>query len=162
MFEHQRNACQFMLNNARRLIADLPDDRMTYQPMPGMNPPAWIIGHLTIAADFPLQILGQARRCSDAWHAAFGRGTNSSASDLPCTDKAELLSAFESGYRAALDVASRATPEQAAKPIENAFFKDTPIQTVGDLITHLLGTHLALHLGQLSAWRRAMGYAPMF
>jgi hypothetical protein len=33
--------------------------------------------------------------------------------------------------------------------------------TVGHLVGHLLTTHFATHLGQLSAWRRLAGFAPV-
>ena len=39
---------------------------------------------------------------------------------------------------------------------------DTPIKSKGDLLNHILTTHFASHLGQLSSWRRLMGLPPLF
>ena len=36
------------------------------------------------------------------------------------------------------------------------------LPTVGDLLAHLLTTHSAYHLGQLSTWRRAAGLPEVF
>jgi hypothetical protein len=40
--------------------------------------------------------------------------------------------------------------------LELRFLKG-PLPTVGDLLAHLMTTHEAAHLGQLSAWRRLLG-----
>jgi hypothetical protein len=40
-------------------------------------------------------------------------------------------------------------------------FKDSPVQTQGDILSHLMTTHFATHVGQLSVWRRAHGKPPL-
>jgi len=35
------------------------------------------------------------------------------------------------------------------------------LPTRGDLLAHILTTHEATHLGQLSAWRRQLGFPPV-
>jgi len=52
-------------------------------------------------------------------------------------------------------------PEKMASPNPNPRLKDG-LPTVRDAVSFLLTGHLALHLGQLSAWRRMTGLAPMF
>jgi hypothetical protein len=34
---------------------------------------------------------------------------------------------------------------------------DRWVKTMGDIVTHLLTTHFAFHIGQISAWRRLEG-----
>ncbi|MFN0136672.1 MAG: DinB family protein [Phycisphaerae bacterium] len=162
MFERENNVCAFTLAYAARLLGDVTDDRMAFQPSPHANPPAWILGHLAVVADFGLEMLGQSRRCNAAWHKAFSPGSDSSAGEFPVHDKATLLAAIDGGYKALMTAAAKANDAALAKRIDMQFFKDTPIQTVGDLITHMLTSHMSLHLGQLSAWRRTLGYAPLF
>jgi hypothetical protein len=36
------------------------------------------------------------------------------------------------------------------------------LPTIEDAVTFLLTAHLGAHLGQLSAWRRMIGKAPLF
>jgi hypothetical protein len=73
---------------------------------------------------------------------------------------AELWDALKTGYRALGDALRTAPPEklQAAHTIP---FLTTLLPTVGDVVAHLLTTHLALHTGQLSMWRRLKGLPPL-
>lgn len=162
MFEREINVCSFTLAYANRMLADVTDDRLAFQPSPLANPPVWILGHLAVIADYGLEILGHARRCSAAWHKAFAPGSNSSAGEFPVHDKATLLATLDGSYKALMAAAAKSTEAAAETRISLPVFKDTPIQTVGDLITHILTSHMSLHLGQLSAWRRSMGYAALF
>ena len=38
-------------------------------------------------------------------------------------------------------------------------FQESPLPTLGDLLLQMLIAHDGLHVGQLSDWRRAMGYS---
>ncbi len=58
--------------------------------------------------------------------------------------------------------APNADAAKLAIPHRMELFENTPLQTRGDLVAHLLATHPAFHLGQLSTWRRQMGFAPLF
>ena len=39
------------LGYAKRLVADIPDDQMAFQPAAHMNHAAWVLGHLACTAD---------------------------------------------------------------------------------------------------------------
>ena len=41
----------YNLHYANRLLTDIPAERMSEQPFPGMNHPTWIIGHLADTCD---------------------------------------------------------------------------------------------------------------
>lgn len=158
MFERECTLYAFVLGYAQRLVADLDEAEMAVQPAPGMNPPAWILGHLAIATDYALRLLGEATACPRDWHVRFGPGSVPPADPAAYPSKAELMAALERGHERVDTAARRATPERLEQPhgVEIAFLKE-PLPTVGDLLAHLMTTHEAAHLGQLSAWRRLQG-----
>jgi uncharacterized damage-inducible protein DinB len=43
-------------------------------------------------------------------------------------------------------------------PHEVEFLKPTPLKTNRHLLSHLMTTHESMHIGQLSTWRRQMGF----
>jgi hypothetical protein len=55
-----------------------------------------------------------------------------------------------------------ADPARISEPQNVDFFKNTPIETNADGVAHPMTTHLAGHLGQLSAWRRVQGKVYLF
>ncbi len=157
MFEHERTLYRMLLDYARRLVADLPEGRMTEQPAPGMNHPLWVLGHLAICTDYAAGILGdKTQACPDAWHREFG------PSSIPVPDppvrptRDELWTALESGHARVEALLPRADPATLAEPHAIDFLRPA-IRTNGELLAHLLTTHEAIHLGQLSTWRRAAG-----
>ncbi len=141
---------------AKRLTDDIDDADFARQPHPGMNPPAWIIGHLVLAADFVPLLLSEQQVTDERWMATYGPGSTPTDDRSDYASKDELLELMKSTYARAIELARSATDEQLAAPNATPFLaKELP--TVGDLIGHLLTTHGAAHLGQLSAWRRCLG-----
>lgn len=156
MLEQERKLFDFMCAYAEKLFGDLPDDRLAEQPCPGMNHGAWLLGHLAIANDYGLGLLGASPRCSRQWHDDFAPGTIPLPQRSAYPEKELLLA----GFRKSADAFRTATECASADRLtgENPFdFLRGSLPTTGDLIAHLLTTHLSLHLGQASAWRRALG-----
>ena len=115
-----------------------------------------VFGHLAVCTDYGLKLLGQPTPCPKEWHAAFGIGSDPAVPPSLQPGKAELLEAIASGH-ARLNAAMRgATPEQlnAVNPHD---FLVGALPTVGHLLAQLTTAHPAMHLGQLSAWRRLNG-----
>lgn len=162
MFDHERKVYGFVLEYIRKAAADIDESAMTHQPTPAMNPPLWILGHLAVATDYALMNLGQKPQCPKEWHKAFGMGSRPVSEWNPRPSKAELLRAIEAGHEKVAAASRDATPEVLERPHPVEPLKNTPIRTVGDLVSHLMTTHPMFHLGQLSYWRRQQGFAPMF
>ena len=157
-FERETTLARFAAGYARSLAADLDDAALADQPAPGVNHPAWILGHLAIATDYARQLLGLPMACPQAWHAQFGPGSTPEPDRASYPTKAELLGALEAGIAAVLEALPGADPAALAQPhgVPIAFLKDA-FPTRADLLAHLLTTHAAAHLGQLSLWRRWKG-----
>jgi DinB superfamily len=156
MFDRERTLYADMYGYARQLLADVPDEEFAEQPAPGLNHPAWTLGHLVISADYGLKLLGQSPTASEGWNALFFPGTVPDPNRAAYPSKGELLNAYENGHAAFDAAVAAADPAQMAKPNPVEGMRPR-FPTLGDLIGYLLTTHEAGHLGQLSAWRRMMG-----
>src|SRR5262249_52036022 len=98
------------------------------------------------------------------WLTMFGPASDPDALPADAPGKGHLLSAFESGCEAVAQATKDPPPpEVLGRPhgIDVGDLKTT-IPTVGDLVAHLMTTHQAFHLGQLSACRRMLGRPPLF
>jgi hypothetical protein len=161
MLETERKINQFVMGYARMLMADIPDDRMAEQPMPGVNHPAWILGHLAWSTDRGRWVLGLEPEFPAEWTTLFGFGSKPSADPGDYPSREELIGALERGFERLREQAASATPEQLAQPSPNPRTRDQ-LPTVKDAIAFLLTGHPGVHLGQLSTWRRMIGMPPLF
>lgn len=156
MFDRERRLYADQYGYARHLVADIPDEELAEQPVPGINHPAWTLGHLVIAADYGLAVLGKPTLAPEGWGPLFNPGTVPDPNRATYPSKAELMGAYEAGHAAFAAAAAELDDARAAAPNPVASLKQR-FPTLGDLVAYLLTTHEATHTGQLSAWRRTMG-----
>jgi hypothetical protein len=161
VFEQEVTLYEFTLGHLKVIAADLDEAAMTVAPFEGANPPVWILGHLAICTDFAAQMLGLKPECPEPWHKQFAPGSQPSALQPPLPTKDELLSAIENGCRRVAAAAPSASSDVMAQEHPVQILKGTPIKTNGDLLAHLMSTHQAFHLAQLSACRRNAGKGPI-
>ena len=161
MFETECTVNQFLLGYCRMMMEEIPDERMAEQPLPNVNHPAWILGHLAYSGDAAVGRLGAQKLLTEDWTKQFGPGSKISALRAEYPSKDELLRVLEDRFEQARRQAAIATAEPMALPNPNPRMK-AGLPTVGDSVAFLLTGHLAVHLGQLSAWRRMVGMAPLF
>ncbi len=144
------------LDYARRLVADVPEDKMAYQPAPGMNHPAWVLGHLAFVGDMVGGLLGQGPLAPEAWEPIFGNSSKPSADAALYPSKTELVGALGRSHARIASLVGALTPEALAQPLpKEEYRKHFP--TTGDALLYLMTFHDGVHLGQLSAWRRVQG-----
>lgn len=158
MFQYEIRLYAFILDYCRLLVDDIAEADMAHQPLPKVNPPVWILGHLAISTDYAAMLLGLSKDCPEEWHRRFGPGSTPPRSDEPRPSKDKLMLAITNGHERVSHGVEKVTSARLAErhPVDLAFLRDS-LPTVGDLLAHLLTTHPAAHLGQLSAWRRACG-----
>lgn len=161
MYSRERTLNNLMRHLAKSLVKDVDVDDMARQPFEGANHPAWILGHIIVSTDGVLKLLGQEATAPAEWNSLFGRGSTVSPDRSAYPSKEELLVALDNVFDRAAAAASEASAEQLAGPHPVEMLQ-RGLPTKGDLIAMLLTTHVAQHLGQLSAWRRAMGRPAMF
>jgi uncharacterized damage-inducible protein DinB len=161
MFERECTIYAFLLGYAQRLVSDIEDARFVEQPAAGVNHPAWLLGHLAVAGDLFLRMLGEPIACPKEWVRTFGPGSRPSCLRTDYPSKAELLVALERTHQRVTQAARKATPEAMAEPHSIDFLRDS-LPTRGDLLAHVMTSHEGMHLGHLSNWRRQMGMPYIF
>jgi hypothetical protein len=151
----------FLVNYCRSLVAEVPDERMTEQPLPGVNHPAWVLGHLAVVADGAMEKLGGKKTLPTTWPALFASGSKPSATRSLYPSREELLRALEERYENLRQRAATASPEQLSQPTTSPRAKET-LPTFKEFLAFLLTGHVGVHAGQLSSWRRMIGLPPLF
>jgi hypothetical protein len=161
MLERELTLFKFNRNYLRMLAADFDEGQLDAPPIPGGNTPRWILGHLAVSTDYAGHILGLKRACPREWHKAFAPGTKPADLQPPLPAKEELVAAIEAGYSRVAEAAPSASAEVLDAPHTIELLAPTVLKTNGDVLGHLLCTHFAFHLAQLSGCRRASGKAPI-
>ena len=157
------------LGYAERLLTDVKPDQFARFAKVGdtiieSNHPAFIFGHLSLYAGRVIEQLGQdgsAYEPSVAFNEVFSK-------DAKCVDDPhgtiypamdEVVRKLMEGYRAAADALDMAD--------DSVFMNENPNEamrgkfpTNGAMLGFYVGGHFMLHIGQLSAWRRAMLLGP--
>lgn len=160
MFEREITLNTMLIEGFKAVIKDIPDNEI-YQPAPGNgHPPVWVLGHLAICAE-----LGQ-KHCGGSiahmeWLRIFGPGSSDEIEDTGQFTKRDLAGAVIEGYGTLAELARNTDEASMSAPHGVALLEATPIQTVGDLVAHLLTSHFSFHWAQLSGWRRAAGHGPL-
>ena len=156
MLDHVSYLYGFNLDRARLLVKELNEDQMVQQPNGVVNHPAWSLGHLTLSADELGQTLGLDSVLPAGWDEKFKTGGMPSMDVSAYPSKHELLAALTIQHVRNTEAVEKADPSVFSEPHPNeAIRKKFP--TMGDLIVFLMTSHEMGHLGQIAAWRRAMG-----
>jgi hypothetical protein len=152
----------FNLFYAQKLVADVPDEQMCAQPVPGrvMNHAAFLLGHLAWASENGVKLLGEESARAAEWRELFGMGATPLADRSRYPAKAALLRALEEAHAHLAAAAGKAKPEVLDQPAPERMRGRFP--TVRHMLVGLTTSHEASHLGQLSAWRRALGLPSVF
>jgi len=162
-------SCDLGMGYAERLLADVSDEQFGSFARPGgklveSNHPAFIYGHLGLYACRVIEQLGEdasAFQPTDDYVKLFSH-------EAKCIDdpensiypaKDEITTKLLDGYRRASEVLRGADDELFRKenPAESMREK---FPTMGAMHGFYVGGHVMMHVGQMSAWRRAMGLGP--
>ena len=160
IIDHVMAAYRGNLFIVNKLVAELTPEQMVEQPRPGMNHPAWILGHLTLPRFWCKDRLGLQVTVPQDWVDKFNMGSTPVADVSRYPAKAELLAALEETHRVMEAGLRGMTEEQLMAPADERIRHVFP--HVGDGLVGLVTTHESFHIGQLSAWRRAMGMKSVF
>lgn len=151
----------FNLQYTQMLLADVPQEKMCEQPGGLTNHPTWIVGHLAISCNFTGQLLGFDPVCPPEWDKLFGMESQPTNNPSQYPSKDELTKKLQEGHARAAKAFGEVAAEDLAKP--NPVESLSPMfPTVGDMAVFMLTSHEAIHLGQISAWRRAQGLPSVF
>ena len=153
------NVLRFLEGYGDMLVADVSPEDFCRQPLPGMNHPAWVFGHLAYASDRHGTLVGNDQRLGD-WQGMFAKGSATSDDPANYPSKDELLAAWKAANSRLIAAVEGASPERLATP--NTYLPNGLLPTLGDFLAYSMTGHTSSHLGQVSAWRRADGRPPLF
>ncbi len=144
----------------RRLVADVSDQQMTAQPGGAVNHPAWVMGHLVYSCQGIAEVLGVKPWLPEQWLAPFITGSVPDTDRQAYPSKAELLQALDDGQRKVSEALAAMDEQELREPLPDEDIRSL-FPTLGHAVVHILGAHAAVHVGQVSVWRRAIGLAPL-
>lgn len=144
---------------AVRLVDDLSDADMIAQPVPGvvMNHPAWILGHLS-AYPPALAAMLRGQIAPDPIVHPFGRESKPESDLSVYGSKEKIVGDYLGAHDELAHVLSRVDPVILDNAVSITRWQGR-FPSVGAACFYLMTTHVATHLGQLSAWRRVGGRA---
>ena len=159
MIQHVTYLYQFNLKIAARLVGDLTREQMVQQPAGVVNHPAWSLGHLAMTSNNLGVLLGLESQAPEGWARIFATGGVPSGDPAIYPSREELLAFLTAQHERVTAAVQDADPAWFSTPHPNEqrrkFFP-----TVGDMVVMMMTSHEMNHLGQISAWRRAMGLGP--
>ena len=151
---------QFSLSLIKMLVDDIEEAKMCQQPGGIVNHPAWTLPHLVTGSEFAAQLLGLEPLIAQDWFAKYGRGSVPSTDPADNPSKSEALAALEKHHARVSGALDNVDPSMLERPTPNDDFRQI-MPTIGDALVFVLGAHEAVHVGQLTSWRKAMGLPPV-
>ena len=155
MIQHLLFVYDMNLKRAERLVDDLTDQQMVAQPSGVINHPAWTLGHLGATSDALAGMLGLPATFPDAWREACRMGSIPSGERRRLSRQAELLEQLRAQHERVAEAVAAVDAERLQQPTPPRLRERFP--TIGDFAAALMTMHEGHHLGQLAAWRRALG-----
>ncbi len=162
MFTYQLTQYAFQGQLLQTLMRDIDDVDLARQPSPGMNHPAWIVGHLTLVSELSLMQHGHMLLTPEEERPLYRPGSEPQPDRSIYPAKSVLVERFVAVHEQMLQTVPRISADFLSQPHGLPMEALKALPTQGHLLSHVLTTHEALHLGQLSALRRAMGFKPLF
>ena len=160
MLRHLLFTYRFNLDRGQTLVQDLSAEQMVRQPHGVVNHPAWTLGHLAQASNQLAVALGLESTFPAAWKDALRTGGIPSGDVAAFPPKDALVAELAAQHERVAHVIEAAEPATLNATLAREHPNERTRQrfpTVGDYAVYLLTSHEGGHLGQIAAWRRAMG-----
>lgn len=160
--EQETKVYQFLLGYGEMVLADISDDDAFKLICDGGVHPAWIIGHLGFVANRVIAMCGgQSKIDTEGWKPLFGGGSSPTHDPGAYPPWDELKDIWRQGHADLNAILPTLGADALSQPNPNDRMRDQ-LPTVGDFLSFVLTGHEAMHLGQLSTWRRVQGRPPLF
>ena len=147
----------FQFNYLIRLINNIPEDRIYEKQLKGVNTAGWVLGHLCVEAEDPLNYLAiDYPQLNEQWKIWFGNsiGKIESLEGLPT--KKGLLTVLELRYQLLITTYSSLTLEQKVSPNPSQLLKGS-FSSFDTWFAHHITTHISIHCGNLVVWKKIIG-----
>lgn len=151
---------------AQRLLKDVTPAMFARKAVVGAtviesNHAAFVFGHLCLYPQRIAAAIGKPSAVPEippTWEALFKDGT-------PCQDDAqgtiypsmnEVVGAYTKGYEAIASAVLALSDAELSQPTPIERYREF-LPVVGGLAMFMMNNHIAVHMGQVSAWRRCLG-----
>ncbi len=151
----------FSVGYLKLLLEGIDAGKLAAQPLLGMNHPLWIVGHVACAIELCSNLSGANYKAPEGWDALFGMKSEPVGDASKYPDIQTLLAELDKGVESISPALDSITDAQLAAQMPDEGFR-SKMPTIGDGLTFMLNGHVTFHVGQLSAWRRAIGLPPLF
>ena len=144
----------------QKLCADAPADTFGHMPPKGMNSALFNMGHLAIYPEKAFALIGKpelAKPLPEKWEELFKNGAPCVEQDGRYPGKDAIVQRYVERYNALADALERVPDEVLQQPNPMGGRMAEMLPSIGAAVMFLCGSHLQMHLGQVSSWRRAMG-----
>jgi uncharacterized damage-inducible protein DinB len=135
-------------------------DEWTHQVAPGTNHALWFAGHMATGDNWLIHLLAPDRaKPMDDWNLIFSMGSKPTDNPDAYPPPTEVLDAMRERRATVIEILGSMSDQQLSAPAP----EDMPgfVTDVASLV-ELTIWHEAMHLGQVSVVRRALGNAPLF
>ena len=150
--ELEKKLYELMSQMLMSMIEEIPEDQLQ-QTLGAGNSPSWILGHLAIANDFGVVTIGGQPALLPEYMPVFGPGSRPQGDHPP---KSQLIDMFAQSKERFLNALDATNQDVLQAERDSPILKEQLPKNI-DMIGHLLTSHISLHIGQLSAWRRERG-----
>jgi hypothetical protein len=148
------------LDYLRDQVADVSDQDMVVQPPGIANHPAWVIGHLTFTCQMLGGVIGVEAWLPGEWAERFGTGSAPVADVGRYESKDRALAMLRDAQERITLAVTKLDDARLNEPFPDPSNRDV-FPTIRHALTQVLVGHTAMHVGQLTVWRKAMGLPPM-
>lgn len=147
------------LRYAEMLLKDIPADKFAHMPHPSMNHPAFCIGHLALYPDKTFDLIGMSDlKVEKPGYAELFEASATCVDDPGAYPPKDEIVAYFFDRHQAIQQALPEVPEATLQqPMTGEGRAAQMFQTVGSAVNFYMNNHNMMHLGQISAWRRAVG-----
>ena len=156
MLEHLFFTYKFNLGHLESLVKDLTDEQMVQQPHGVVNHPAWTLCHLASSSNFIAKAFGLESTFPPDWDEALKATKEPSGDSSAYPSKAALLAELAGQHERVAEAVAKADSAVFAKEYPDEQMRKY-FPTIGDMANYMLAAHEGTHIGQIAAWRRAMG-----
>lgn len=144
----------YSLSEAQRMMENIPCERCA--DLAGTSKhPAWLIGHLALAADLMLMLAGGEMKYPQ-WTELYMPGSEPQTDRSLYPKKDEVLAILAERHAALTERVSQMTQADFEQVLPKEEYRSF-FPTVGHAAVYFLASHEMYHLGQLCIWRNAAG-----
>lgn len=157
-------SAQTSLGYADRLLTGIESSQFARMPEGvNTNHPAFILGHLALYPEKLLRFLGREDLAIDESAYAELFAPNVECKDDPngsiYPPMNELIERFRQRHEVLIGVVAETDDDTLQQTNPNEGMRDR-FPTLGSMLTFMLTSHIMMHMGQMSTWRRCMGHGP--